>query len=65
MIDSETEQLRQSLVAQAKKCQTANGAALLLSLARWFADETTVFDGMEEIWQVADHLANRESSHRN
>ena len=49
--------LRKTLVSQAKKCQTANGGALLLSLARFIADGTTVFAGMDELWQVADHLA--------
>ena len=46
------------LIEQAKKCQTVGGATLLLGIKRHIEGAPVqIFEGMTELWEVADHLA--------
>ena len=45
-----------SLLEQAKKCQTANGAGLILSCKRWVEDGETAYAGGESLAELADRM---------
>ncbi len=44
------------LLEQAQKCQSAMGSALLLSIKNHIEGQVR-WEGMSELWEVADHYA--------
>ena len=50
----ERRQIMRMLYKEACKCQTVRGASVLLSVKRWLDDGSTVYEGVDELWQVAD-----------
>lgn len=57
-----TRQLCLELLQQAKKCQTTQGAAVLLAIKRHLeGSPEIIMQGCEELWQVVDALMGVES----
>lgn len=60
LTDAAIKELRDYLFSQAKQCQTANGAAILLAIKSHLFDNGQTVANCDELWQIADVMGRTE-----